>query len=81
MEQTNIAQFKSRLSEFLARVEAGESVEICRRNVSIARVSPTATRSKNRTVLGCGEGTVVVRADLTEPVLDAWEMSSGDLSR
>lgn len=78
MEQTNIARFKSRLSEFLSRVEAGESVEICRRNVAIARVTPTTARAENRTVLGCGDGTVVVRGDLTEPVMEDWDMDGDE---
>jgi prevent-host-death family protein len=81
MTRTNIAQFKSQLCEFLGRVEGGESVEICRRNRPIARVTPIVAPHENRTVLGCGKGTVVVHGDLTGPVLDDWEMNAACLDR
>ena len=79
MIQANIAQFKSHLSEYLQRVEAGESLEICRRNVPLAQVSPSAKRTENQTLIGCGRQTVRVAADLTEPVFDEgdWEMHGG----
>lgn len=79
MEQTNIADLKSRLSDYLKKVQEGHTLEICKRNLPIARIVPIAPARKNRTVLGCGSGTVVIEGDLTEPVLKEWEMISGDL--
>jgi prevent-host-death family protein len=74
MPRANIAEIKAHLSSYLTRVERGEDFEICRRNVPIARLSPIRRQDANRTVLGSGLGTVVIHGDVTEPVLDDWEM-------
>ena len=76
MKVANIAEFKNHLSEYLAAVADGEEVEIRKRNAPLARVVPIRVPGPNRTVLGCGAGTVVVRADLTEPMIPSedWEM-------
>lgn len=75
MKVANIAEFKNHLSEYLAAVADGEEVEIRKRNAPLARVIPIPVPGRNRTVLGCGAGTVVVRADLTEPMIppEDWE--------
>lgn len=36
----NVHEAKAKLSEYLAAVEAGESVQICRRNVPVAQIVP-----------------------------------------
>ena len=48
----------------------------------VARVVPIRRAGRNRTVLGCDEGSVVVKSDLTAPMIpDAdWEMP-GDQRR
>ena len=76
MKVANIAEFKNHLSEYLAAVADGEEVEIRKRNAPLARVVPIGAPGRNRTVLGCGAGTVVVKADLTEPMMPSedWEM-------
>ena len=76
MRSTNIADLRSNLSQLLADVERGEEVEVCKRNVPIARIVPSRVRRTNKTKLGCGAGTVVVMGDLTEPAIpaDDWEM-------
>ncbi len=76
MKVANIAEFKNHLSEYLAAVANGEEVEIRKRNAPLARVVPFRTPGRNRTVLGCGAGTVIVKADLTEPMIppEDWEM-------
>jgi antitoxin (DNA-binding transcriptional repressor) of toxin-antitoxin stability system len=38
MIDVNVHEVKARLSEYLARVEAGEVVRICRRNVPVAEL-------------------------------------------
>jgi prevent-host-death family protein len=40
MIQINVHEAKAKLSEYLAAVEAGEIVQICRRNVPIAQLTP-----------------------------------------
>lgn len=74
MGRANIAEIKANLSRYIEQVEAGEDIEICRRNEPVALLSPIQRRVPNRTVLGCGEGTVVIHEDVTQPVLDRWEM-------
>lgn len=77
MKTANIGQLKDNLSKFLAFVEKGETIAICKRNVPIAMLVPhDARRAGNRTKLGCGMGTVTVNGDLTEPLIpeDAWDM-------
>ena len=69
MKVANIAEFKNHLSEYLAAVADGEEVEIRKRNTPLARVVPIRSPGRNRTVLGRGAGTVVVRGDLTEPMI------------
>lgn len=76
MRIADIAEFKHRLSEYLAAVGNGEEVEIRKRNVPVARVVPVPRPARNRTVLGCGRGSVVVRASLVEPLIPSadWEV-------
>jgi prevent-host-death family protein len=79
MKIANIADFKNNLSRYLAAVEAGEEVEVRKRNVPIARVVPIAKEAGNRTRLGTGRGTAVVMGDLTEPQIpeEDWNMLRG----
>jgi prevent-host-death family protein len=80
MKMTNISELKNHLGEFLSYVEKGESFQIYRQNVPIARLIPCEKRkSKNRTVLGCGRGTVQVKSDLTEPMIP--EIAGGSILR
>ena len=77
MKTANVADFKSHFSRFIALVEQGETVQVCKRNVPVARVVPAAVAPVgNRTVLGCGIDSVHIKCDLTEPSMAAedWEM-------
>lgn len=80
MKVANIAEFKNRLSSYLAAVELGEEVEIRKHNIPIARVVPIQKQRKNATVLGCGRGSVKITGDLTEPLIPEsdWEMLQRD---
>jgi prevent-host-death family protein len=76
MKIANIAEFKNRLSEYLALVNQGEEIEVRKYNIPVARVIPVHRPGKNRTRLGCGRGSVEISTDLTEPLIpaDDWEM-------
>ena len=78
MNQANIAELKNNLSKYIAMVEEGKIVVLCRRNIPVARLVPINKNEKNRTIPGCGAGTVVVNTDLTEPAFDSedWLMLS-----
>lgn len=75
----NVAEFKDRLSEWLAWVEQGGEVIVCRRNVPLARIRPVrqpASRGPSQRVVGCMRGTVKIHGDLTAPCVPEqdWEM-------
>jgi len=77
MKNANIGELKNNLSRFLALVEKGEMVVVCKRNIPVARIVPVEDGQRNnRTRLGCGAGTVEIHGDLTEPLmpLDDWQM-------
>lgn len=76
MKTANVAEFKKHLSSFLEMAEKGEAVMICRRNIPIAQLTGIPRQAQNRTVLGCGEGSVTYHADVTEPFIPAadWDM-------
>ncbi len=82
MKIANIAEFKNHLSAYLAAVANGEEVEVRKRNTPFVRVVPIRAWARNRTVLGCGTGTVVVKSDLSDPMIppDDWDMLGDDLS-
>ena len=63
MKIANVAEFKNHLSEYLAAVANGEQVEVRKRNMPLARVVPIRQPGRNRTVLGCGKGSVVVKEE------------------
>ena len=82
MKSANIAEFKDHLGKYLAMVEQGEEIQLCRRNVPLAMIIPSKRESTvNKTRLGCGEGSVVIETDLTEPVFsqEDWSMLQGEL--
>ena len=76
MKIANIAEFKNKLSEYLAMVDQGEEIEVRKYNIPIARVIPVHRVDKNKTKLGCGRDTVKINEDLTEPLISSgsWEM-------
>ncbi|WP_419655324.1 prevent-host-death protein [Desulfosarcina variabilis str. Montpellier] len=77
MKTANIGELKNNLSKFISFVEKGEMVAICKRNIPIAMIIPHHSKSKsNQTKLGCGMGTVQIKADLTDPLIpeDSWDM-------
>jgi prevent-host-death family protein len=50
----NIHEAKAKLSEYLAAVEAGETVQICRRNVPIAQIVPLPKLRSEPRPIGLG---------------------------
>jgi len=81
MKKANVAEFKNQLSQFMALVEDGEEIEICKRNVPFARVVPLPKSRRNHTKLGCDLNSVTVKTDLTEPAIPGgdWSMLKGEL--
>ena len=77
MKSANVAEIKDHLSHFLALVQHGETIQICKRNIPVARIVPNEPfPPANQTQLGCGRQTGRIKGDLTEPAIptDSWDM-------
>ncbi|MEW6168798.1 MAG: type II toxin-antitoxin system Phd/YefM family antitoxin [Pseudomonadota bacterium] len=72
MEVVNIHEAKARLSEMLARVEAGETIVIARRNKPVARLVPIEAEAapKKPRPIGLAEGAGHVGPEFFEPLDD-----------
>ena len=69
MTTVNIEQINNHFSSYLKIVMDGEPVEVCKRNVAVARIVPVLPKAKNRTQLGCGKGSVKINGDITAPAI------------
>lgn len=80
MIKVNIADVKAHLSRYLAAVEAGDTIVICRRNVPIAEIRPLARLPEAQRPVGIDRG-MTVPASFFEPLpddlLDAFESAEG----
>lgn len=70
MLTVNIADAKAHLSEYLERVEAGETVVICRRNVPVAELRPPKDRARAPRPIGRMKGMFDVPDSFFEPLDD-----------
>jgi len=68
MKSVNVHEAKAHLSEYLAQVEAGETIVICRRNNPVAELKPIAPQHKGRRPIGLAEGRVKVLPGFFEPL-------------
>lgn len=69
MIRVNIGEAKAHLSRFLQRVERGETVVLCRRNVPIAEIRPLTPRSTEPRPVGIDRG-MQIPASFFEPLPD-----------
>jgi antitoxin (DNA-binding transcriptional repressor) of toxin-antitoxin stability system len=56
MIRLNIAEAKTQLSRYLARVEQGETILLCRRNVPVAEIRPLPRRETEPRPVGIDRG-------------------------
>ena len=76
MIKVNLADAKSRLSEYLKNVERGEVVILCRRNVPVAEIRPVPRPLTEPRPIGTDPDLVIPDSffePLPEDVLDAFE--------
>ncbi len=76
MIRINIAEAKAHLSRHLEKVEGGETIILCRRNVPIAEIRPIARPPEEPRPVGIDRGMVVPPSFfevLPEEILDAFE--------
>ncbi len=68
MKYVNVHEAKARLSEYLARVETGETVVICRRNRPIAELRALAPTRIEPRPIGLAKGLFEVPESFSEPL-------------
>ena len=69
MIRLNIADAKTHLSRHLERIEQGETIILCRRNVPIAEIRPLPQPPPNPRPVGIDRG-MVVPPEFFEPLPD-----------
>jgi len=67
MYKVNVHDAKTRLSELLNRVEAGEEILIAKAGRPVARLVPVRTKTRER-MPGTARGKVVIGNDFDEPL-------------
>ena len=77
----NIGELKSRLSEYLGRVESGDEIEICKRNIPFAMIASSSI-PKNRSQPGWAKGTVKILHPVEGPIIpeEDWNMLREDFN-
>ncbi|HEX4953954.1 MAG TPA: type II toxin-antitoxin system Phd/YefM family antitoxin [Thermoanaerobaculia bacterium] len=77
MTKLNVHEAKTHLSRYLSRIEAGETILLCRHNVPIAEIRPLPTTNRQVPELGFAKGQFEVGPEFFEPLpewlLDAFE--------
>lgn len=68
MVRVNIHEAKTHLSRYLAEVEKGETVLVCRRNEPIAEIRPVKQPRVERRPIGLAAGTFEVPESFFEPL-------------
>ena len=70
MITVNVAQAKAQLSELLHKVEQGETVRICRRNVPIVELKKVAGRMELKKLrpIGLSQGQFIIPDDAFAPM-------------
>ncbi|MCP9469917.1 MAG: type II toxin-antitoxin system Phd/YefM family antitoxin [Nitrospira sp.] len=64
----NLHEAKAHLSELLDRVEAGETVVICRRNTPVAELKPFSAPRTHPRPIGLAKGTLSILPSFFEPL-------------
>lgn len=76
MTRVNVAEIKANLSSYMERVESGETIVVCRRNVPIAEIRPLRKQPKKPRRVGIDRGMTVPPSffePLPDALLDAFE--------
>lgn len=68
MIRLNVHEAKTHLSRYLARIEAGETILLCRRNIAIAEIRPLSARRVEPRPVGLWAGRFEVTDSFFEPL-------------
>ncbi len=80
MIRINIADAKANLSRYLASVEDGETILVCRRNMPVAEIRPVARPVTEPRPVGIDRGMTIPSSffdPLPDELLDAFEGKHG----
>jgi antitoxin (DNA-binding transcriptional repressor) of toxin-antitoxin stability system len=70
MIRLNIHEAKTHLSKYLAKLEKGETIVLCRRNQPIAEIRPISAKRNKPRPIGLDEGRFTVPPEFFEPLPD-----------
>jgi antitoxin (DNA-binding transcriptional repressor) of toxin-antitoxin stability system len=70
MIRLNIHEAKTHLSKYLAKLEKGETILLCRRNEPIAEIRPLSAKRKKPRPIGLDEGKFKLGPEFFEPLPD-----------
>jgi antitoxin (DNA-binding transcriptional repressor) of toxin-antitoxin stability system len=70
MIKLNIHEAKTHLSAYLAKLEEGETILLCKRNVPIAEIRPLPKKPKEPRPIGLAKGKFEVPDSFFEPLPD-----------
>jgi antitoxin (DNA-binding transcriptional repressor) of toxin-antitoxin stability system len=70
MIRLGVDELKRHLSKYVARVEKGETIRLCRGNQPIAEIRPLAGKRKLPRPIGLHEGQIKLRPEFFEPLPD-----------
>ncbi len=70
MTRLNVHQAKTHLSRYLEKVEKGETILLCRRNIPIAEIRPLPKRHEGKRPIGLAKGEFTVGPEFFEPLPD-----------
>lgn len=84
MIKLNIHEAKTYLSSYLDRLEAGETIILCKRNVPIAEIRALPSARRKPRILGSAKDKMHIPDSFFEPItreeLALWEGSEGRLN-
>jgi len=82
MNKVNIHDAKTNFSRYLAEVEKGETIIVCRRNVPVAEIRPLGKKRKKKRPIGLAQGEFEIPPEFFDPLPDdllaAFEGRGGD---
>lgn len=67
----NIHEAKTHLSKYLAQLEQGETILLCKRNVPIAEIRPLKNPKLTKRPIGLAKGQFQVPSEFNEPLPDS----------
>ncbi|MCS6786754.1 MAG: type II toxin-antitoxin system prevent-host-death family antitoxin [Thiobacillaceae bacterium] len=68
MIRLNIHEAKTHLSAYLAKLEEGETILLCKRNVPIAEIRPLPKKRREPRPIGLGKGEFALPESFFEPL-------------